>query len=72
MTDLSTAACGMLASGGASLVGACVFFVKAYMAKMVSVVNAGISQKKCLRFRIPAPPLVDFSLVRWDLVTCRI
>ncbi|KRF29938.1 hypothetical protein [Phycicoccus sp. Soil802] len=72
INDLSQAACGLLIKAGATTVAACVFMVKAYFAKMQSVINQGISAKKCLRFRIPAPPLADISLVRFDLVTCRV
>jgi hypothetical protein len=72
INDLSQAGCGLLVEAGATTVAACVFMVKAYFAKMKSVINQGISAKKCLRFRIPAPPLADVSLVRFDLVTCRI
>ena len=55
-----------------ALSGACGVLIAAYYLYSKSKIDEGIRLKKCLRIRFPAPPLIDYSLFRWDLVTCRL
>lgn len=67
---LTSAACGLLVD--AKLVAACGAVVTLYFSSMKGKINQGLRAKKCLQVREPAPPVADYSLVRLDLVTCRI
>ena len=69
VASLSGAACSFLPG---ALAGACGVLVAAYYAYSKGKIDEGLRLKKCLRIRFPAPPLVDYSLFRWDLVTCRV
>jgi len=70
--DLSAAGCGAVFFTDSRLAAACAAVVIVYFAKMKSVINQGLSSKRCLRFRVPAPPYVDYSLENFDLVPRRL
>lgn len=72
LTTYANLMCGLLSSGGPTLVSACLLVVKAYMDLAGSKIKSGIAQGKCLRWRMTAPPVVDPSMLRWDLVRCRV
>ena len=69
VTMLAAAACNFLPG---ALSGACGILIGAFYLLSVSKIDEGIRLKKCLSIRFPAPPLIDYSLFRWDLVTCRL
>lgn len=69
LTMFASAACGFLPG---PLSGACGVLISAFYLYSKSKIDEGIRLKKCLRIRFPAPPLIDYSLFRWDLVTCRL
>ena len=69
--------CGLLVSGGATLVcRPCLVVVKAYMDLLPAgapVIKQGIAQREVPALAAcRAPPLVDPTMLRWDLVTCRV
>ena len=69
ITMLTSAACAFLPS---TLAKACGALVAAWYWPLKSLISSGLSQKKCIRLRFPAPPLTDVSLWQRALVTCRI